>query len=403
VERKHEQQAQGRRSRGTMLRSGALVLAATLGLSGCAGAVAAAPAQVVLPGEGVELVVGAHANQPAPTLPTAVRARVLRAVQGERAVGVVTVEGKPRVLQPPLPMSVTGSTPNERASSDRRNVETVATVIRTAQPTTAGADLLASLLRAASAATTAPDPVKRIVALDNGLSDRGALDFTVAGMTDASAKDVTASLLRRHTITPTTFKGLTVEFVGLGTTVSAPQRALPASQVRTVTAIYSAVVRAGGGTPVITPSKRTGAPVRTTLLVDAVGGSNTEVTLGGTSALGDGSSVAFQPGTATFRDPAAARRLLKPLAEWLAPGSAHRAVVVGTTSSEGNASKASDLQLSRQRAQAVKDVLVSLGADPAKVTAEGKGYIADPPDRVKGVLDPAKAAQNRVVRITTIV
>jgi outer membrane protein OmpA-like peptidoglycan-associated protein len=152
---------------------------------------------------------------------------------------------------------------------------------------------------------------------------------------------------------------------------------------------------------VITPLERSGASVPTKLPVDVVGKSNTQVTLGGTSALGDGSSVAFQPGTATFRDPAAARNLLRPLAAWLPTGTSHRAVVVGTTSSEGNASKASDLQLSRERAQAVKAVLVSLGADPTTIKAEGKGYIADPPDRVKGVLDPAKAAQNRVVRITT--
>jgi outer membrane protein OmpA-like peptidoglycan-associated protein len=260
---------------------------------------------------------------------------------------------------------------------------------------------MSSLLKAAEAAQTAPDPVHRIIALDNGLSDRGPVNFTVPGMTDANAKDVVSALLKRRTITPTTFKGLTVEFVGLGTTIAAPQTELPASQVSALTAIYSAVVRAGGGTPVLTPLKRSGAGVDTKLPVKAVGKSNTEVTLGGTSALGDGSSVAFQPGTATFRDPAAARRLLTPLAKWLAPGTTHHAVVVGTTSSEGSASKASDLRLSRARAQAVKDVLVSLGADAARIQAQGKGYIADPPDRVKGVLDPAKAAQNRVVRITT--
>ena len=76
-----------------------------------------------------------------------------------------------------------------------------------------------------------------------------------------SAKDVTASLLRRHVITPTTFKGLTVEFMGLGTT-AAPQTKLPASQVTALTAIYSAIVRAGGGTPVVTPTAWSGAPIQ---------------------------------------------------------------------------------------------------------------------------------------------
>jgi outer membrane protein OmpA-like peptidoglycan-associated protein len=145
-----------------------------------------------------------------------------------------------------------------------------------------------------------------------------------------------------------------------------------------------------------------GAPIDTKLPVRVIGNAADEVALGGTSALGDGSSVAFTPGTATFRDPAAARRLLAPLATWLPPGTQHRAVVVGTTSSEGAVSKESDLKLSLERAQAVKDVLTSLGADGNRIQVEGKGYIADPPDRVQGVLDPAKAAQNRVVRITTV-
>jgi OmpA-OmpF porin, OOP family len=381
----------------------ALAAGTALALSGCGGQVAAAPAQALHPGEGVELVVGAHANQPSFTLPSSVQARVLAAVQAERAIGVVTVEGTPQVLQPPLPMSVTGATPDERAASDKRNSASVASLVRGARPSTAGADLMASLLKAAAAARTAPDPIHRIVALDNGLSDRGPVNFTVPGMTDANAKDVVSSLLKRGTIAPTTFKGLTVEFVGLGTTVAAPQTTLPASQVSALTAIYSAVVRAGGGTPVLTKFVATGPAVNTKLPVKAVGKSNTEVTLGGTSALGDGSSIAFEPGTATFRDPAAARRLLTPLAKWLAPGTKHRAVVVGTTSSEGSASKASDLTLSKDRATAVKDVLVSVGADASRIKTEGKGYIADPPDRVHGVLDPAKAAQNRVVRITSIV
>jgi outer membrane protein OmpA-like peptidoglycan-associated protein len=394
-------QGRGRRATAPAVAFVALAAAAAVALSGCAGKVSAAAAPVLPGGQGLELVVGAHANQPVPELPAAVKDRVLAAVRGERAIGVVTVEGRPRVLQPPLPMSVTGSTPDERAASDKRNVDSVASLVHTARPASEGADLMSSLLKAAEAAQTAPDPVHRIIALDNGLSDRGPVNFTVPGMTDANAKDVVSALLKRRTITPTTFKGLTVEFVGLGTTIAAPQTELPASQVSALTAIYSAVVRAGGGTPVLTPLKRSGAGVDTKLPVKAVGKSNTEVTLGGTSALGDGSSVAFQPGTATFRDPGAARRLLTPLAKWLAPGTTHHAVVVGTTSSEGSASKASDLRLSRARAQAVKDVLVSLGADAARIQAQGKGYIADPPDRVKGVLDPAKAAQNRVVRITT--
>lgn len=391
----------GRRPRALVV--GALVTAAGLMLAGCAGRSPAAAVVAVPPADGVELVIAVHAGAPAPQVPGVVRAEVASAIRDERPVGVLTVEGKPREIQPPLPMSITGTTPDQRAAADRRNLATVTALVASARPETAGADLLASLLQAASEAHAANGGVRRLIVLDNGMSDRGAIDFTVAGMTDAAPADVVTALLHRRTITPTTFAGLTVEFVGLGTTVAPPQKALPAAQVTAIGDIYSAVVRAGGGTPVLTPLVRTGPAIRTDLPVAAVGASDTKVTLGGTSKLGDGSSVGFEPGTATFRDPAAARRLLGPLAAWLAPGSAHHAVVVGTTSSDGTASRASDIALSLARADAVRDLLVALGADRSKIGTEGKGYTADPPDRVNGVLDPAKAAQNRVVRITTYV
>lgn len=377
-----------------------LVAGTALLLSGCAKA--PAPAATALAGDGVELVVGTHANQPAPDVPSVVRNLVAAAVDGEKFIGVLSVEGTPRELQAPLPMSVTGESTAARAQSIRLNTDAVTGLVRSARPVTKGADLFSALVVAAKAAHSAGTPIPRIVAIDNGLSDTGPLDFTVPGMTGADPADVAASLLKKHVLSPDTFKGLTVEFVGLGTAVAPPQPPLAKAEVATVSSIYSAVVRSGGGTPVVTPITLKGAPAKAALPVDAVRPGGSKLTLGSTAALGDGSSIAFNPGTATFRDPGAARKLLEPVAGWLRPGSQHRATVVGTTSSEGSASKASDLQLSRARADAVKNLLVSLGADAGRIQAEGKGYIADPPDRVNGVLDPAKAAQNRVVRITTI-
>ena len=377
------------------------VLASGMILTGCARTAASAPAPP-LEGEGVEIVVGTHANAPAPALPAQVVAEVAAAVDAEKFIGVISVEGTPRELQRPLPMSVTGDTPSARRQSDRLNTAAVGRLVLDATPVTRGADLLGALVLAAKAAKTAAVPIHRLVAIDNGLSDSGPLDFTTPGLADADPSDVVSTLKRTHVLDAHTFEGLSVDLIGLGTTVAAPQPRLPATQVRRLEAIYSAIVRAGGGTPTIIPLARTGGSVRTSLTVDVVPADSGTVALGGTTALGDGSSVAFGPGTAVFRDAAAARSLLRPVAEWLRPGSGHRAVLVGTTSSAGTSSAAADLALSQARADAVRDLLVELGADGARITAEGKGYIAQPSDRIDGVLDPAKAAQNRVVRITTI-
>ena len=386
----------------TLPRAGLVaVLAGGMILTGCARTAASAPVPT-LEGEGVEIIVGTHANAPAPVLPPQVVAEVAEAVDAEKFIGVIAVEGKPRELQRPLPMSVTGDTPSARRQSDRVNTAAVGRLVLDTAPATRGADLLGALVLAAKAAKAAAVPIHRLVAIDNGLSDTGPLDFTTPGLADADPNDVVSTLTRAHVLGAHTFEGLSVDLIGLGTTVAAPQPRLPQAQVRRLEAIYCAIVRAGGGVPTIIASARTGPPVRTSLTVDVVPADGGTVALGGTTALGDGSSVAFGPGTAVFRDAAAARALLRPVAEWLRPGSGHRAVLVGTTSSAGTSSQTADLALSQARANAVKDLLVELGADPARITAEGKGYIAQPADRIDGVLDPAKAAQNRIVRITTI-
>ena len=391
------------RTRGwTLARAGLVgVLASGLLLTGCARTAASAPPPP-LHGDGVEIVVGTHANAPAPALPAQVVAQVAAAVDAEKFIGVIGVEGRPRELQRPLPMSVTGDTASARQQSDRINTAAVGRLVLDATPVNRGADLLGALVLGATAAKAAAVPIHRLVAIDNGLSDTGPLDFTTPGLTDADPSDVVSTLKRTHVLDGHTFEGLSVDLIGLGTAVAAPQPRLPVAQVRRLEAIYSAIVRAGGGAPTIIPSSRTGPPIRTSLTVGVVPADSGTVALGGTTALGDGSSVAFGAGTAVFRDAAAARSLLEPVAEWLRPGSGHRAVLVGTTSSAGTSSEAADLALSQARADAVKALLVALGADGARVTAEGKGYIAQPPDRIGGVLDPAKAAQNRVVRITTI-
>ncbi|MGD9863804.1 MAG: OmpA family protein [Pseudodonghicola sp.] len=90
---------------------------------------------------------------------------------------------------------------------------------------------------------------------------------------------------------------------------------------------------------------------------------------------------------------------LSMLAAFLAANPGYRLVVVGHTDSVGPLE--GNLALSRQRAQAVRDRLIAdYGADPARVTAEGVGYLApvapnltpegrDRNRRVEAVLLPA--------------
>ena len=115
------------------------------------------------------------------------------------------------------------------------------------------------------------------------------------------------------------------------------------------------------------------------------------------TVLRDG-TVGFVPDQAVLKDPAAARAVLADYAKAIKNG--RRALLTGTTASDGTPEYRR--QLSEKRADAVRDLLVDLGAPVDRISTRGlgsdfPGYV---PDRdAQGNLDPIPAAQNRQVII----
>jgi outer membrane protein OmpA-like peptidoglycan-associated protein len=117
----------------------------------------------------------------------------------------------------------------------------------------------------------------------------------------------------------------------------------------------------------------------------------------GTTVLSDAGSVGFKVGMASFRDTPAAESTLSKLAAVLKQGN-EQITLIGSTSTEGG--DAVNNPLSRQRADAVKGVLVSLGVPGSRITVVGDG--AHYPGRVpdmgpNGQLMLAQAEQDREV------
>jgi outer membrane protein OmpA-like peptidoglycan-associated protein len=115
------------------------------------------------------------------------------------------------------------------------------------------------------------------------------------------------------------------------------------------------------------------------------------------TVLRDG-TVGFVPDQAVFRDPAQARVVLADYAREITNG--RRALLTGTTASAGTSEYR--LRLSQERANAVRDLLVSLGAPADRIRTRGlgsdfPGYVPD--HDPQGNLDPVPAAQNRQVII----
>jgi outer membrane protein OmpA-like peptidoglycan-associated protein len=213
-------------------------------------------------------------------------------------------------------------------------------------------------------------------------------------MLDADPAELAGSLKAAGVLPSLT--GATVVFSGLGDT-AAPQQALGAPQRANLVDIWTAIAKAAGAAEVtVDQSPLSGAsaeglpPVKTVPVGAGVNCTATSVTLSG----GD---VSFKPDSAELADRTAALARLQPLADQMVREGLS-AKLTGSTARVGD--EVGQRQLSQQRAEAVRQLLVDLGVPAERMTAVGVGsefdaYVAD--HDAAGQLIPAAAAANRKV------
>jgi OmpA-OmpF porin, OOP family len=352
--------------------------------------------------DGVVLIVGAHRDTPAPSaLDSRVACLVGAAIELGKPVILVDATGQPDVVTPRL-LSVTGGTLAQQDSPRvAEDVQRVTDTIAGLRPKAPGVDDLAALALAADAAQADGLPHAVLVLLDSGLDDRGALSFTTAGMLAAEPSEVAAQL--KATGNELHLHGFTVELVGIGFTAR-PQAPLDAKWRGSLTAIWRAVVTSAGAAAVVIPQPAEGASVRTSepvRLIAVPADRPARPAPGAHIVFAGESPVRFEPNTTVFVDPAAARRALRPIADWLAANRSRHALLIGTTADVGPMS--GQVALSLQRASRVRAVLLALDASRSQITIGGVGsdFAAFVPDRdASGALLAGPAAVNRSVRIT---
>lgn len=363
----------------------ALALVAGVLLAGCGAAAGSSR-----PGA-LAVIVGAHANMIAPTVTPSVRAEIEdAAARGARAT-VIVADGDPTVVA-----TVPLATENNNPLYQRQRINQFVDLIEQVRADTPEVDLLAALHLAARSVADAAGP-KTIVVIDSGLQTAGALRFQDHGgaLLDADPDEVIERLQEEQRLPD--LSGVRVVFAGLGDTAP-PQEPLPPPDRRTLVALWTGIVEAAGGTAEVSQAPLPGGhsvrgvPPVTPVPVDA-----NPIELPATTVLED-SAVGFIADQARFRNPGKAREVLEPYAEAIAQG-AH-ALLIGTTAAVGP--PAGRRALSRQRAQAVADMLVELGAPARRIETKGvgsdfPGYVPD--HDAQGNLIPARAVQNRQVII----
>jgi outer membrane protein OmpA-like peptidoglycan-associated protein len=338
------------------------------------------------------VIVGAHSNMVAPSLLDTVKTEIDTAAELGSPTTIIVDDGSPTASAP-----VSLKTANDNPLYQQDQINQLTTLINQTRADNPEVDLLAAIDLAARSVTDAAGP-KTIVVIDSGLQTAGALRFQDqdGALLNANPDEV-VELLRRTQQLPN-LTGMRIVFNGLGDT-AAPQQPLPAPARAMLVTLWTKIVESAGGKAEVKqaplPSTRTmdGLPPVTVVpvAVKSIG------PLPSITILRDG-TVGFVPDQAVFRDPGQARAVLTDYAKEIANG--RRAVLTGTTASAGTPEYR--LRLSQQRANAVRDLMVSLGAPANRIVTQGLG--SDFPAYVKdrdaqGNLDPIPAAQNRQVII----
>jgi outer membrane protein OmpA-like peptidoglycan-associated protein len=362
------------------------LLAAITG-TGCGGDMPASPSGAA----NVAIVVGAHANAPAPTLTAPALDRLRAAVEGERTVAVVAAGGQPTVVRQ-ADIALGCQNPDSCKAAVQATLDGIEREVRDVRPAGQESDLLAALALAADAVGDRPPPTT-IAVIDSGLSTAGALRFQEPGVLDADPGELAEFLAARGELPD--LAGTSVLFAGLGD-VAPPQEPLALPQRTNLREIWTAIATRAGATDVQVLTEPLREPPLPDLPAVAPVPVHAAADLGcfGTLRQAD---LAFRPDLASFVDAASARATLAPMARCLAElGRPVR--LTGTTASAGT--EEGRRVLSQQRADAVAGLLAELGVPAGLITTRGLGHQVPPcvPDRdAAGALLPDLAAQNRQV------
>lgn len=305
-------------------------------------------------------------------------------------IGMVSVEGRPRILMDMWTGKIPGNNDTVRQANRVKLLAQIRDLAQKAMPTSDGSDLVSALgLAADLGRSVAQGRTVQLVVTDPGLPDHGAIDYSKPGEFVASADEI-ANHVKSAGQCPRVSETV-VSFVGTGY-VLAPHPALTNADRARVTEHWAQTVAACGGKAEFVPAGLTGAapttahPHATITPTDYV-----DFAPNGKLELVGDSPLAFAPDKTTYAHTAEATAYLDGLAAKLAAHPATHVRILGRTAN-GSTAWPSLVALGKARAEQVKTDLVARRIAADRITTDGLGYTANPPQ-----VDPATAALNRAV------
>ncbi|GAA4152126.1 OmpA family protein [Leifsonia shinshuensis] len=390
-----------RRPRARSLRTAvavAAVLAAGAGLAACTSATAAGQACDQSNKRNLGVVAGSTANAPAITVPASATAQLKAVGATNGSVTVVVPSGTPQTMG----TTSLGSTAQDAIvcqNDQRTKLTQIGAYLAGLKAATPEVDFLGAI---GQAARDLGDHPMGVLVIGSGLQTADPLNFAGSGLLYADPAQVVSDLRSRNLL-PTDLKGVTVYWSGLGDTAGA-QQPLTVPARSNLAAIWTAVVKAAGGTLSLLPEPASGPaaaglPAVTPVPVEAVA---TKTDWSHPVVIRN-SDLHFVKDTATFSDPSAAQQLLSTLAPSIEQSSGV-ITITGTASKDQATNNTADTALSLRRANAVKAALVALGVPEAKLATAGVGFQWcgwQSETDASGSYSDALAEQNRSVILTS--
>lgn len=385
-------------SRPRLLAAAAAVVALCAGLTACTSATASGQACDQSAKRNLGVVAGSTANAPAVALPASASATLEAAGKTNGSVTVVVPSGTPQVMG----TTALGSSAQDAIvcqNDQRTKLTQITSYIDGLKATVPEVDFLGAIDQAARDLGSKP---MGVVVLGSGLQTTDPLNFAGTGLLYADPAQVVSDLSSRNLL-PKDLNGVTVYWSGMGDTAGA-QQPLTVPARSNLQAIWSAIVKAAGGTLSLLPepasgSAPSGLPAVTPVAVEAVA----TKTDWSRPVVIRNSELLFTKDTADFADPAAAQKVLAQLVPTIEQNG-KVVTVTGTASKDQATDNTADTALSLRRADAVKAALVSLGVPSSLLQTAGVGFEwcgFRPETDASGRYSDALAEQNRSVILTS--
>jgi OOP family OmpA-OmpF porin len=376
----------------------AAVVALAAGLTACASATASGQSCDQSHKRNMGVVAGSTANAPTTALAASAIAQLKAVGESNGSVTVVVPSGTPQVMGTTL----IGSTAQDAivCKSDQRNkLAQITSYINALKAASPQVDFLASIDRAAGNLGTQP---MGLLVAGSGLQTTDPLNFATSGVLYADPAQVVGDLQSRGLL-PTDLKGVTVYWSGMGD-VAGSQAPLTIPARSNLVAIWTAIIKAAGGTLSLLPEPSSGAAVSGLPAVTAVPVEAVQTKTDWTHPIViRNSDLLFTKDTATFSDPAKASAVLAQLVPSIEQNG-QAVTITGTASKDQATNNTADMALSVRRADAVKAALVGLGVPNSLLTTAGVGYEwcgwKNETD-ASGAYSDALAEQNRSVILTS--